>query len=49
MVVSTGIHLRRVALAFARVFRDAPIEFRYCPVPCRLEVLRKYRLVDASL
>jgi uncharacterized SAM-binding protein YcdF (DUF218 family) len=35
IVISTGVHLRRVALAFAHVFRNAPIEFRYCPVPAR--------------
>ena len=40
MVVSTAIHLRRVALTFAKVFRDAPIEFLYCPVPSRLDGLR---------
>jgi len=36
IVVSTDLHLRRVALSFARVFRDTPIRFLYCPVPSRL-------------
>lgn len=41
MVVSTDIHLRRVALTFAEVFREKPVEFLYCPVPDRLGFLRK--------
>jgi uncharacterized SAM-binding protein YcdF (DUF218 family) len=28
MVISTDVHLRRVALTFANVFRKVPIEFR---------------------
>lgn len=40
MIISTGIHLRRVACTFAKVFRDAPVEFLYCPVPSRLDGLR---------
>ena len=39
MVVSTAIHLQRVALTFARVFRNVPVEFLYCPVPSRLDGL----------
>ena len=35
MVVSTDIHLRRVALACSKVFRGTPVEFLYCPVPPR--------------
>ena len=41
MVVSTGVHLRRVAATFDRVFRDAPLEARYCPVPARISSVRK--------
>jgi DUF218 domain len=33
IVVSTGIHLRRVALAFEKVFRGSVVSFQYCPVP----------------
>ena len=33
IVVSTDIHLRRVASAFDKVFRGSAIEFRYRPVP----------------
>jgi len=33
MVVSTDIHLRRVALTFRKVFCDMPIQFLYCSVP----------------
>jgi hypothetical protein len=39
MVVSTAIHLRRVALTFANVFHNVPVEFLYCPVPSRLDGL----------
>lgn len=35
IVVSTDIHLRRVALTFAKVFRGTRIQFLYCPVPTR--------------
>ena len=35
MVISTDVHLRRVALTFAAIFRGAPIQFLYCPVPAR--------------
>ena len=35
MVVSTDVHLRRVALTFAEVFRGSPVRFLYCPVPAR--------------
>ena len=33
IVVSTGIHLRRVALTFAKLFRDMPVEACFCAVP----------------
>jgi len=35
MVVSTDIHLRRVALTFSRVFRGTSFQFLYCPSPTR--------------
>jgi hypothetical protein len=35
MVISTDVHLRRVALTFAEVFRGSPIRFLYCSVPAR--------------
>jgi uncharacterized SAM-binding protein YcdF (DUF218 family) len=43
IVISSGVHLRRVALTFAHVFRDAPIQFRYCPVPARCERVKNTR------
>ena len=33
MVVSTDIHLNRVAVTLAKVCRGMQVEFRYCPVP----------------
>jgi uncharacterized SAM-binding protein YcdF (DUF218 family) len=42
MVISTDVHLRRVALTFAAVFRGTPIQFSYCPVPVRLSRMAKY-------
>ncbi len=42
LVVSSGIHLRRVALTFDKVFRNVPIEFRYRPAPSRLDGVDKY-------
>jgi hypothetical protein len=41
MVVSTAIHLRRVAFTFAKVFRDVPVDFLFCPVPRRLDGFRR--------
>jgi uncharacterized SAM-binding protein YcdF (DUF218 family) len=41
MVISTDVHLRRVSLVFARIFRDVPVEFLYCPVPARFGFLKK--------
>jgi hypothetical protein len=35
MVVSTDIHLRRVALAYTNVFRGVPVDLCYCSVPAR--------------
>lgn len=43
MIVSTDVHLRRAALAFEKVFRGAPVEARYCPVPARNSSVRKER------
>lgn len=40
-LVSTGVHLRRIALAFDKVFRDAPVEPRYWPVPAGASSLRR--------
>jgi len=36
IVVSTDVHLRRVALTLAKVCRGMPVEFLYCPVPRHL-------------
>ena len=33
MVVSTDIHLRRVAYTIRKVLRERPLDFLYCPVP----------------
>ena len=41
IVVSTDVHLRRVALTFERVFRDRLLEVHYCPVPSRYSSLGK--------
>jgi hypothetical protein len=41
MVVSTDIHLRRVALAFSSVFRHAGVQFLYCAVPSALSSVQK--------
>jgi uncharacterized SAM-binding protein YcdF (DUF218 family) len=35
IVVSTDIHLRRVAFTFSKVFRETPHRFLYCPAPTR--------------
>jgi DUF218 domain-containing protein len=43
MVVSTDIHLRRIAFTFSKVFRDMPIEFMFCPVPPALSSVKKDR------
>jgi hypothetical protein len=41
MVVSTDIHLRRVALTFSSVFRRAEIQFLYCAIPSALSSVQK--------
>ncbi len=41
MVISTDIHLRRVRLTCAKVFRSAPFDFLYCSVPPRFGSPRK--------
>ena len=41
LVISTDVHLRRIALAFSRVFRDASVEFHYCQVPAAASSVRK--------
>jgi uncharacterized SAM-binding protein YcdF (DUF218 family) len=33
LVVSTDIHLQRIATTFGHMFHDSGIEFHYCPVP----------------
>ena len=41
LVISTDVHLRRIALAFSRVFRDVPLEVHYCQVPADASSVRK--------
>jgi len=41
ILVSTDLHLRRVAGTFARVFRETPVEVNYCPVPAGCSSVRK--------
>jgi hypothetical protein len=41
IVVSTDIHMRRVALTFSSVFRDAAMQFLYCAVPSALSSVQK--------
>jgi uncharacterized SAM-binding protein YcdF (DUF218 family) len=41
IVVSTSVHLRRVALTFSKVFREAPFKFLYCSVPSRFGCLER--------
>ena len=41
IVVSTDVHLRRVALSLDKVCRGMGIEFLYCPVPSHLALFRK--------
>jgi hypothetical protein len=43
MVVSTDIHMRRVALTFSKVFRNTPVLFFYRPVPPTLSSVQKER------
>ena len=42
MVISTDVHLRRVALTFRKVCRDMPVQFVYCPVPSELSSVKKH-------
>ncbi|HTP35537.1 MAG TPA: hypothetical protein VMJ75_25340 [Candidatus Acidoferrales bacterium] len=41
IVISTDVHLRRVAVTVGRVLRGLPVEVRYCPVPAGSSSLRK--------
>jgi len=41
MIISTEVHLRRVAFTFSKVFQGVPVKLLYCPVPPRLESLRR--------
>jgi hypothetical protein len=41
MIISTDIHLRRVALTFRSVFHDAGMEFLYCAVPPAISSVHK--------
>jgi len=41
MVISTDVHLRRVYSTFESVFRNAPVNFIFCPVPSRFGFLAK--------
>jgi hypothetical protein len=41
MIVSTDIHLRRVALTFSSVFRHSGLQFLYCAVPSGLSSVQK--------
>ena len=43
ILVSTDIHLRRIALAFEKVFANSAVSFQYCPVPAALSSLGKNR------
>ena len=36
MIISSDVHLRRVALTFAKVFRNSSFQFSYCAVPSTL-------------
>ena len=53
LVISSAVHLRRVALTFARVFRGWTIQFSFCPAPAKLDLLEKegwwLRPLDRSL
>jgi hypothetical protein len=43
MVVSTDIHMRRLALTFSKVFRNRSLLFFYRPVPPTLSSVQKER------
>jgi hypothetical protein len=41
IIVSTDVHLRRVAFTLSKVFRNTPLEFSFCPVPLPLTPFSK--------
>jgi DUF218 domain-containing protein len=41
IIVSTDIHLRRIAVAFEKIFHGMPLQVRYCAVPESYSSLRK--------
>ena len=41
LVISTDVHLRRIALAFNHVFGEVPLEVHYCQVPADASSVRK--------
>ena len=43
MIVSSALHLRRIAFTVSKVFRNVPIEFLYCPAPLLLDGLSAHR------
>ena len=43
MLISTEVHLRRIAFTLNKVFHDVPVKFLFCPVPSHLECLRMDR------
>jgi hypothetical protein len=43
MVISTDIHLRRVALTFSKIFGRTSRQFLFCPVPPDLSSLQRHR------
>ena len=47
MVVSTAMHLRRVALAFRKRFRGSGIQLSFIPVPEELSSIRRDALVQS--
>jgi hypothetical protein len=49
MIISTDVHLRRVALTFAKVFRDTPFQFSYCAVPPTFSPRHSRRFVFSEL
>ena len=42
IVISTDVHLRRVAFTIGKVFRGMPVKFIYCSVPSRVTGNRGY-------
>jgi hypothetical protein len=41
MIISTDVHLRRVALTLSNILPDGTVDFRYCPVPSGFGFLTK--------